>query len=578
MCGIAGILGTSPADDRINAMVGSLRHRGPDDRGVYRDEACALGHTRLRVLDLTDAGHQPMTSEDGRYRIVFNGEVFNYRELRDELGGEFRSATDTEVVLRAYVRWGGACLDRFVGMFSFAVWDAQERRLFAARDRFGVKPFCYATEEDGALLFASEPKALHAAGLAAEPDEVAWATWLRFGHMGHGARTWWAGIRDLEAGHMLTWRDGTLTVRPWYDLAARVEDEDGRSEAEVIEEYVALLEASVALRFRSDIPVGINLSGGLDSSVLLGLVHAVEGEDSAVTAFTFSTGDDRYDETVWVEAMLKQTNHQLVRAQLRPEEVPALARSVHAAADGPGGGLPTLAYARLFEAASDRGVTVLLDGQGMDEQWAGYDYYAAAASGAVAGLVQSSGDSPYRPGCLAPAFARLAESPAEEGGASDGVRRVQLRDIGRTKLPRALRYNDRVSMRASCELREPFLDHRLVELALRQPADRKVRASEHKWLLRRLARDRLPRRVVQAPKRALQTPQREWLRGPLRSWVESTIDETLLGGPHAAWFDAAAVREASRAFLDGRGDNSYYIWQWIEAGLSAHHVAGGVSP
>src|SRR5207244_3108194 len=280
-------------------------------------------------------------------------------------------------VLAAYLRWGDACLDRLVGMFAFAIWDQRTRTLFAARDRFGVKPFHYRMEPDGTLLYASEVKALHAAGVPARPDETAWATYLTSGLSDHGEWTFWEGIRSLPPGHALRWRDGHLDVWRWYDLAERTGPGfDERDEVDVAEEYLELLRATVRLRFRSDVPVGINLSGGVDSSTLLGLVQQVQGVNSDVAAFTFVTGDDRYDELPWVQRMLERTRHPSVVVRLDSGDLPELARSVMEAEDEPFGGMPTIAYAVLFEEARARGVTVLLDGQGLDEQWAGYEYYA----------------------------------------------------------------------------------------------------------------------------------------------------------------------------------------------------------
>jgi asparagine synthase (glutamine-hydrolysing) len=350
-------------------------------------------------------------------------------------------------------------------------------------------------------------------------------------------------------------------------LADRVRYDDPRPASDVVDEYLGLLEETIALRFRSDVPVGINLSGGLDSSILLGLVHDLQGPNSHVEAFTFVTGDERYDELPWVERMLRETQHPHVVCRLDPAAVPALAQSVHHHQSEPYGGLPTLAYARLFEEARERGVTVLLDGQGMDEQWAGYDYYRSAESGAA--VVQGTSDSPVKPACLRRDFAgRALVSPTDETADRDRLRALQRRDICSTKLPRALRYNDGVSMRASVELREPFLDHRLVELALAQPSDRKVDEHGGKMLLRRLAADRWPAEIVEAPKRPLQTPQREWLAGPLRNWASGMIEDAI-GKFGETWLDPAAVRREWRTFLDGGSDNSFYVWQWISLGLLA---------
>jgi asparagine synthase (glutamine-hydrolysing) len=565
MCGIAGIFGRNWNLAQLEAMVASQRHRGPDAEGVYVDPTgtAGLGHNRLSIIDLSPAGQQPMSSYDGRWQIVFNGEIYNYLELRAEIGDyPYHSQSDTEVILAAYERWGPNCLDRLIGMFAFLIWDEQDQCLFAARDRFGVKPLNYHQQADGTLLLASEIKSLHAAGVPTRPDPVTWSTYLTYGAHDHSERTFWEGVSALPPGHSLVWQDGQqVRLSCWYDLAERVGPEfDTRPSETVQEEYMALLNESVRLRFRSDVPVGINLSGGLDSSTLLGLVQAVQGAESAVKSFTFVTGDPQY------ERMLAHTRHPSVICRLEPSDVPALSESVQAYQDEPFGGLPTLAYARLFERARAEGVIVLLDGQGMDEQWAGYDYYQAAMDGTAAGLVQGAKEKPVRPECLTPEFCALAEAFEPPQPFPDQLRNLQYRDARYTKIPRALRFNDRVSMRTSTELREPFLDHRLFELALRQPLERKIVNGTRKWLLRQMARQLLPNGVVEAPKRPLQTPQREWLRGPLQRWASDRIEESL-DAYGKTWLDTDAVRAAWRNYCDRASDNSFYIWQWINLGL-----------
>jgi asparagine synthase (glutamine-hydrolysing) len=568
MCGIAGVFGPGPKDEALAALVAAQRHRGPDAEGTFEDPGglAALGHNRLSIIDLSPAGRQPMHSADGRLTVAFNGEIYNYLELRDELRGyPFRTRTDSEVILAAYARWGEACLDRFVGMFALLVWDARDRRLFAARDRFGVKPLHYHVRPDGTLYIASEIKALRAAGIDSEPDSVAWATYLAHGVHDHSERTFWTGIRALRAGHVLTWQDGRLQTRCWYDLAARSgEAYDDRPVDTIKDEYLSLLADSIRLRFRADVPVGINLSGGLDSSTLLAAVQHVQGADSAVKAFTFVTGDPHYDELPWVQEMLAHTRHPLVSCRLDAGDVPDLAQSVQHSQDEPFGGLPTLAYARLFERARELGVIVLLDGQGMDEQWAGYDYYRAPA-GADA-IVQGTTRPATRPEHLTPEFRALAEPLEAPRPFSDRLRNLQYRDAVFTKIPRALRFNDRVSMRSSTELREPFLDHRLFELALRQPAARKIGPDSGKRLLREIVAPLLPRGIVTAPKRPLQTPQREWLRGPLRTWARDTV-ENALATFQGSWLDGDAVRRSLDSYEAHGDESSFHIWQWISLGL-----------
>jgi asparagine synthase (glutamine-hydrolysing) len=314
------------------------------------------------------------------------------------------------------------------------------------------------------------------------------------------------------------------------------------------------------------VPAGINLSGGLDSSTLLGVVDALDDSTRSVTAMTFITGDERYDELPWVQQMLANRRHPLVISTLREADVPALAVKLQAAADQPIGGVPTLAYARLFEDARDRGITVLLDGQGMDEQWAGYSYYAAPAARRQASVVQGSRDAALRPDCLDPDFRALAEPPVFAEPFGDDLRNLQYRDLFVTKLPRALVYNDRASMRASTELREPFLDHRLVELAVRQPARRKICGGEHKTLLRRIARRWMDDTLVTAPKRPVQTPQREWLRGSLRNWTDDVLQTAFAAEP--AWLDRAATAAAWSDYCATKSDSSFFVWQWVSLGLS----------
>lgn len=569
MCGVSAALGRAAGERLIKDMVDSQHHRGPDAQGVFVDPdgRAVLGHNRLSIIDLSNAGAQPMVSADGRYALAFNGEVYNHRELRAELRDyPFRSACDTEVVLAAWAAWGAASLSRLVGMFAFVIWDTRTGEAHLVRDRFGVKPLYLAETPDGGLLVASEIKGIHAAGFPRQPDISTWATYLVTGRQELADRTFWSGVRPVPPGVVVTWQGGSLRSKVWYDLAAEVGvAEDDRGDEEVAEEWLALARESIEFRFRSDVPVGVNLSGGVDSSFLLAALHAVQGADSAVEAFTFITGDPAYDELPWVNELLSQTRHPSVVVELRPQDVPDLSQSVALFQDEPYGGIPTLAYAKLFASARERGIVVLLDGQGLDEQWGGYDYYRSATRATEAPIVQGTSDAPTRAEAVLPEAldSVVRMHPLGQG---DPLRAMQIRDLTRTKIPRALRFNDRVSMRSSCELREPFLDHRLVELALRQPAARKVSETQGKVFLRQTLADYLPGRVVEAPKRPLQTPQREWLRGPLSNWATDMI-ELGLAGHGSDLLDGDQVREQWRRYLGGEGDNSFFVWQWVSLGL-----------
>ncbi len=570
MCGIAGIFGQGWDQEQLKAMVAVLQHRGPDDQGIYvsPDGQAGLGHRRLSIIDLSAAGHNPMSNARGDLWLVFNGEIYNYLELKQELKDyPYRSNNDGEVILAAYEHWGQDCLQHFIGMFAFLLWDEKKKALFAARDRFGVKPLYYHVGPKGQLFVASEIKAIFAAGIVKELDEATWATYLGSGMYDHSERTFWKDIHSLPGGCKLTWSEGRLASERWYDLSEKVQVQDERPLEVVEEEYFALLKQCVEFRFRSDVPVGINISGGLDSSTLLGLVGEVQGKESDVKAFTYTTGDANYDELPWVRMMLERTRHPSVECRLTVDEVPDLAVSVMHHEEEPFGGMPTLAYAKLHRIARDLGVIVLLDGNGMDEQWAGYDYFEAALQGKPAGTMQGTSEKPVRPECLLPEFKEMMEKTSAQKSTGDVVRDLQLRDICVSKIPRALRFNDRVSMRASCELREPFLDHRLFELALRQPVERKIQNGTRKWLLRRITGRMLPQGVVEAPKRPVQTPQREWLRGPLQKWTNDLIEKALKSYD-GRWLDGKLVRSEWQKFCAGQSDNSFYVWQWLSLGLT----------
>lgn len=569
MCGFIAIAGNSINDKRLKKAINTLNHRGPDAEGIWHSPSkkCALAHKRLKVIDLTEDANQPMIDQTGRYTIVFNGEIYNYLELREELKKDykFKSKSDTEVLLAAYSKWKETALDKLIGMFAFAIWDEKEKSLFACRDRFGVKPLYYTKLNKGKIALASEIKAIHALGLPRKPNDKTWATYLAHGLYNHNEATFWEDVRTLLPGHAMLCKDGNIKTWKWYDLSGCIgKSEDARKEEDVIDEYKALLKESISLRFRSDVPVGINLSGGLDSSILLRLTDLFNKKGKSAPIFTFITGDKRYDELPWVKKMLKKGSHSHYTCMLKPKDVPDLAGKVQWHQDEPFGGLPTLAYANVFESAKKAGVTVLLDGQGLDEQWAGYDYYAREAN---PWPIQGTDTMLTRPKTLIPEFCALAEQFNKTLPFQDKLRNLQYRDIRYSKLPRAMRFNDRISMMHSTELREPFLDHRLFELALRQPRDRKIQNGTHKWLLRKLIAKLLPKGLAKMPKHPVQTPQREWLRGPLREWAGAAIKKAIQNYGNT-WLDVKKVKKEWETYQKKGANNSFYIWQWINIGIS----------
>lgn len=575
MCGIAGILtkGSPPNKPTIERMTGVLAHRGPDAQGVWLEDSIALGSRRLSIFDLSSAGNQPMQSDDGRFVISHNGEVYNFPELRGELGGEFQSDTDTEVVLKAFAKWGDTSLDRLNGMWAFAIWDRQKKELTLARDRFGIKPLYYAYWE-GNFYFASEIKALAAAGVPMEADEATWSLYLTKGLYDHSEQTFFKGVKRLLPGHILKMDStGSCKISCWYNLAERTMNEplDSRSDEEVAQEVLELMEDAVRLRFRADVPVGICVSGGLDSSLLVGLLRKIFGTETKIHAYHYATGDPAYDETPWARKMLEGCQHALHITTLRPEEVPSLAREVAYYQEEPFGGLNSLASVRLFENAQREGAIVLLGGEGLDEQWAGYDYYRQALTSSAqpeaVGPVQASRSKSTRPHCLTEEFRAKANAVDFPALYDEPIKNWLHRDLKYAKIPRALRFVDRTSSQNSNELRVPFLDHRLVELAFKQPTNRMIRQDVQKYLPREIARSLLPNAVSTAPKRPVQTPQREWFRGPLRAWVEECLASDAV--QHSGWFDTKAIQQEWKSYLTGKDDNSFFVLQWISVALNA---------
>jgi asparagine synthase (glutamine-hydrolysing) len=589
MCGIAGIIGNYNPH-QLDAMLLSQHHRGPDFTGKYTDEGFAtLGHNRLAIIDLSPHSNQPFFDTSGRYIITFNGEIYNYIELKAELKNQydFKTESDTEVLLAAFIIYGKQCLAKLNGMFAFAIWDSQEKKLFAARDRFGVKPL-YFSIYNNTLFFSSEIKALHAAGIPKLPNEKVWASYFAYGSYGNPDETFWEDINQLPGGHFLEYENENLIIKKWYCFEEEVAKRPKNlTYNQAKEKYLILLKDSIKLRFRADVPVGFNSSGGLDSSVLLAMVNdfychpeLVEGRQltenhlrtpevsvqtdnveeqlSKINAYTFYTNNLNYDELPWVEMMMAKTQNPLTKVLLRADEVPDLANKISWQQDEPFGGIPTLAYAKIFEQARKDKVLVLLDGQGMDEQWAGYDYYTQENEATIQGVT----NSPYKTNMLSDSFLAKAEKPVYPKPFNDVVLNKQYRDLFYTKIPRALRFNDRISMAFSTELREPFLDYRLVELTFSLPLDFKIKNGITKYMLREIALEFLSDDLVFAPKRALQTPQREWLAEDLKDWVGLCFNE-IENSKFGDWFDIDTLKKELELYFEGNSQSSFHIWQCI---------------
>ncbi len=600
MCGIVAIVGSHANRVRLAKMADAVRHRGPDDHGELAEAGIALAQRRLSIIDLSAAGRQPMASRDGRYLIIYNGEVYNYRELAARLPDvAWRSQTDTEVVLEAFAAWGPRCLDELVGMYAFAIWDRVERRLFCARDRLGIKPLYYARLGDGWGI-GSEIGALLAAGVPARANERVIHDFLVRDFYEHGDDCFFAGIEKLPPAHWMSLAEGEdARPRRYWDLArAALALAPANDRRERGEQLIVAMQDAVRIALRSDVPVGITLSGGLDSATLLTLVDRAHPAQERIAAFSFDFEDPAYSERPWVETMAKQTGHPVSFRTITPSDLSASLDRGIAQQQEPHAGAPITAYALLFEQIRERGVIVAMDGSGIDEGLAGYarfrparwaDLAAAgrddelqhelAAAGVhdgeqaraqMAAATSEHGDvgrgqdltQSVRPECVAPRLRELAVPlPRFERPFPDALRNLMYRELRYTKLPRALRFRDRLSMAVGCELRPPFLDHRLLELMFALPAEDRIQHGATKALLRDTAERLLPDAVRLASKRSVQTPQREWFRGPLAAWVREHVDDARFW--QRGWVDRDRALPAMERFLAGEGDNSFFLWQWI---------------
>jgi len=600
MCGIAGILGPSVSSLSLDHMTDSLTHRGPDGRGTWVDSLheIGLGHRRLSIIDLSEAGKQPMSGANGRLQIVFNGEIYNYRELRAELRNyPYRSHSDTEVILAAYERWGRQCVERFNGMFAFALWDDDRRELFCARDRLGVKPFFYA-HHNGQLLFGSEVKAILAAGYPAQPDRITWFHYLVYGAYENQDGSFFSGIESLPPGHIIVAKpQGKTEILRYWSLPDRASEPLLLSESEAAEELQTHLDNAVALRLRSDVPVALNLSGGLDSSSVAQSFFRQSDPDQGIHIFTACFDDPRYDEDEFANRVIEGVRCTRHIARLSPKEVPELAASAMYSQEAPFGGIGTLAYQRAHTEIQRNGLKVALEGQGGDELFAGYAYFEpiyvldlmeqgakGEAESAVRAMrdpdtvmamaqrvrqgttqVYQDGTEYLAPQCIDESFIVDETMPEYPEPYSSRLGNALFRDLTCTKLPRVLRMNDRLAMAYGVELRQPFLDYRLVEFAFRMPSYLKIAKGYGKYILRRAMADRLPRDIVWTRKRPVVTPQREWMVGPLRPWVEDIIKSRSFA--QRGLFNVDQVRRTFTGYLDGHMNNAFPIWQWINAEL-----------
>jgi asparagine synthase (glutamine-hydrolysing) len=603
MCGIAGFVSNrSMVPERPQElaarMCGSLSHRGPDDHGIWTSPAAnvTLAHRRLSVIDLSPLGRNPMSWGNGRLWITFNGEIYNYRELRGELasqGCEFRTQTDTEVVLAAYDRWGLSAVDRLAGMFAFALWDEPQQRLWLARDRLGKKPLYY-SDINGELVFASELKAILAHNAAArEVDPSAVDLYLRLGYI-PSPFSIYKTVRKLPPAHHLTWERGQSSVHRYWDPVmfalspARLALEAGERE---LDERLAV---AVRQRLIADVPLGGFLSGGIDSSLIVALMR--EQSQAPVRTFTIRFENPEYNEADYAAAVARHLGTEHHEQSCTNREMLDIVDRLPDMFDEPfadSSAVPTFLVSRVAR----RFATVALSGDGGDELFMGYPRHRYHAMGSallamprsmrrvaayasdrlptrrlrrIGDVLRSNDRDSYsrfitwwtpeavieltgRPPVDSPAYADVRL----RAGSLDARSLAALLDLVSYLPEDILTKVDRASMAVSLEVRAPLLDHRVVEFVLSLPPAFKHRGRTTKWLLRRLLSRRVPEQLINRPKRGFGVPLHDWFRGPLRD----RMDDYCAGGElEDLGINPRPVRRLWQDFKRGQAHRADLLW------------------
>lgn len=617
MCGIAGLYYPAiarPVDDaRVAAMTNALAHRGPDGAGLWSAPGVGLGHRRLAIIDL-DTGAQPMETPGGELVVVFNGEIYNFREVRAELeamGARFETHSDTEVLLHAWRAWGPRMLPRLNGMFAFALYDARTCGLFLARDRFGVKPLFYTELSDGAVAFGSELKALLAHPLLRRRPELrAVEDFMALGYVPDDTSIV-AGVRKLPAGHYLHLERGKPAPEPveWFDLdfSRRVRGKPRDLEAELI----ALMRDAVRARMVADVPLGAFLSGGVDSSAVVALM--AEASKQAVRTCTIGFDEASADETSYARMVAGRfaTDH---RTRTVASDDFSLIDTLVTAFDEPFADASAIATYRVCELARAQ-VTVALSGDGADEAMAGYRrlvFFAAEERargllplhvrqqlfGTVGRLypkadwaprplrakttllaLAESGEQAYPkavgvtpPALRARLFSRdflnlLGDHVGEQryvdtmrrAPARCGLDRAQYADFKHWLPGDILTKVDRTSMAVGLEAREPLLDYRLVQFAASLPPSLRIRAGQGKWLMKKALEPWLPKEILYRPKMGFVTPVSAWFRRQLAGEAAALARSSVLG--RTGWFDMATIERLAEEHRAGRADHGRTLWQ-----------------
>ncbi len=611
MCGLAGSVNRVAPCDRevLTAMTRALRHRGPDDEGFYVNDTVGLGHRRLSIIDLSPGGHQPLSNEDGSIWITFNGEIYNFQALREELlarGHSFRGNSDTEVIVHLYEELGPNCVERLRGMFAFAIWDDRQRRLLLARDRVGKKPLLYATLSDGGLAFASEFQGMLAhPGVDRTVNRSTFGSYLTYGYI-PSPETAFAGIRKLPPAHWLLWKEGRATIERYWQLDYT--PKTTLSEPEACEALLTELREAVRLRMIADVPLGAFLSGGIDSSAVVALMSQLS--DRPVKTFSIGFEEAAFNELDYarkVAIRFDTEHHELIVRPKALDILPTLARH-YGEPYADSSAVPSYYVAQATRAH----VTVALNGDGGDESFAGYERYLGTCLAETYHRLPAS----LRQGVVEPLSRLLPECGPTRGRVRQARRFLQvastsleeryqrwvtwinpalqaelLTEEARAELPGSDAYLDRLlrahadlppldrvlcvdvnsylpsdllvkmdiaTMANSLEARSPFLDHHVMEFAARLPVRLKLRGGQLKYLLKRAFRGLLPDANLFRRKQGFGVPVGEWFRAELKDFVRDLLLSSR--ARQRGLFRPQAVQRLLDRHQRREQDHTYPLW------------------
>ncbi len=597
MCGISGIINFNKEEvkeNELRLMMSKMKHRGPDDEGVFLEDAVGLGFVRLSILDLSIAGHQPMFSHDNKYVIIFNGEVYNYIEIREELKNkyQFKTGTDTEVILTAFQEWGESCLDKLNGMFSFVIYNTVTKDVFAARDRFGIKPFYY-YQDNNRFIFASEIKSILPLLKDREANDKIIYDYLLFNRTDHTEETFFKNIKKLKQGSWLKIKDNDVEIKRWYNLTDKI----GSNNAYVSpDEYRELFKESLKLRLRSDVPVGVSLSGGIDSScVVTSLVNDFKLDELNTFSAVFGK-DEATDESDFIDEFRPMLKNMYFTSPDSDAFFDDFIDFIDAHNEPTPDTGPYVQY-KVMELAS-KYVTVTLDGQGADEQLAGYHYFFGSYYVELIKKMKlikfvdenihyfkkhkSLNAIKYFIYYLLPAnvqnkinnqsFLSIDKGFFKKNKGNSNMNKMlyspkslneSLLQHFEYKLEHLLRWEDLNAMHFSIESRVPFLDYRLVEATLASPSSQKIFKGETKHILREALKDILPEKITQRKdKKGFSNPRDKWFRSEkFKNYILDLINSDSF--KNRGYFNSEIANQQFKKHLEGEIDISKEIWKWI---------------